>query len=433
MDMIQVYIHPTCEIWNSISNRTLQNISHLKNSVTPIIDNVKNYGDVALKTYTRKYDHTDIKQIQVTEEDFNKADMQISNSFKKSIEIAYHNIKCFHQKQMHEETPIEISKGVFCWRKIIPIEKVGFYIPGGYSPLFSTVLMLGIPGNLSGCKNIILCSPPNKNGEIHPSILYTARYVGITRIYKVGGAQAIAAMAYGTESISSVYKIFGPGNSYVTIAKQIVSQRGIVSIDIPAGPSEVAIMADETANPEFVASDLLSQSEHDPDSYILLVTPNNQFWIEKVKKELKKQFLDIDKKQDIVEKSLKKSKIIVLSSLDQCLTLINQIAPEHLIINCKNASYWGEKVTNAGSVFLGNYSPVSAGDYASGTNHVLPTYGYAKFYSGVSIDSFIKKITFQKISKKGLKNLSECINILSSEEGLLAHKKSINIRLKNEL
>ncbi|WP_341663954.1 histidinol dehydrogenase [Blattabacterium cuenoti] len=430
--MIQVYIHPTCEIWNSISNRTLQNISHLKNSVTPIIDNVKNYGDVALKTYTRKYDHTDIKDIQVTEEDFNKADMQISNRLKKSIEIAYQNIKCFHQKQMHEETPIEISKGVFCWRKIIPIEKVGFYIPGGTSPLFSTVLMLGIPGNLSGCKNIILCSPPNKNGEIHPSILYTARYVGITRIYKVGGAQAIAAMAYGTESISSVYKIFGPGNSYVTIAKQIVSQRGIVSIDIPAGPSEVAIMADDTANPEFVASDLLSQSEHDPDSYILLVTTNNQFWIEKVKKELKKQFLDIDKKQDIVEKSLKKSKIIVLTSLDECLTLINQIAPEHLIINCKNASYWGGKVTNAGSVFLGNYSPVSAGDYASGTNHVLPTYGFAKFYSGVSIDSFIKKITFQKISKKGLKNLSECINILSSEEGLLAHKKSINIRLKNE-
>ncbi len=430
--MIQVYIHPTCEIWNSISNRTLQNISHLKNLVTPIIDNVKNYGDVALKTYTRKYDHADIKHIQVTEEDFNKADVQISNRLKKSIEIAYQNIKRFHQKQIHEETPIEISKGVSCWRKIIPIEKVGFYIPGGTSPLFSTVLMLGIPGNLSGCKNIILCSPPNKNGEIHPSILYTARYVGITRIYKVGGAQAIAAMAYGTESVSSVYKIFGPGNSYVTIAKQIVSQRGIVSIDIPAGPSEVAIIADDTANPEFVASDLLSQSEHDPDSYILLVTPNNQFWIEKVKKELKKQFLDIDKKQVIVEKSLKKSKIIVLTSLDECLTLINQIAPEHLIINCKNASYWGEKVTNAGSVFLGNYSPVSAGDYASGTNHVLPTYGYAKFYSGVSIDSFIKKITFQKISKKGLKNLSECINILSSEEGLLAHKKSINIRLKNE-
>lgn len=432
MDMIQVYIHPTSETWKSISNRTLQNIYDLKNLVIPIIDNVKTYGDVALKAYTRKYDHADIKCIQVTEEDFDKAYMQISNRLKKSIDMAYQNIKCFHQKQIHDEPPIEISKGVFCWRKIVPIEKIGFYIPGGSAPLLSTVLMLGIPGKLSGCKNIILCSPPNKNGEIHPAILYTAKYVGITRIYKVGGAQAISAMAYGTESIPSVYKIFGPGNLYVTIAKQIVSQKGIVSIDMPAGPSEVAIMADDTANPEYIAADLLSQSEHDPESYIILVTPNNQSWIEEVKKALKKQFLETYNKQDIVEKSLRKSKIIVLSSLEECLTLINQIAPEHFIINCKNASYWGEKVINAGSVFLGNYSPVSAGDYASGTNHVLPTHGYAKSYSGVSIDSFVKKITFQKISKKGLKNLSECVNVLSSEEGLLAHKKSINIRLKNE-
>jgi len=358
--------------------------------------------------------------------------MKISNSLKKSIEIAYQNIKLFHQKQIHEEPQIEVSKGVFCWRKTIPIEKIGFYIPGGYAPLLSTVLMLGVPGKLSGCKNIILCSPPDRNGKINPSILYVAKYVGITRVYKIGGAQAIAAMAYGTETVPSVYKIFGPGNSYVTIAKQIVSEKGIVSIDIPAGPSEVAIVADHTAKPEYIAADLLSQSEHDPESYILLVTTNDQFWIKKVKEELKKQFLDLCNKKDIIEKSLKKSKIIVFSSLEECLFLVNQIAPEHLIINCKNASYWGEKVINAGSVFLGNYSPVSAGDYASGTNHVLPTYGYAKYYSGVSTDSFVKKITFQKISKKGLKNLSECINILSSEEGLLAHQKSINIRLKNE-
>ncbi|WP_394798967.1 histidinol dehydrogenase [Blattabacterium cuenoti] len=430
--MIQVYINPTYKTWESISNRTYQDISYLKNLVESIINNVKTYGDVALKAYTRKYDYADIKCIQVTEEDLNKAYMQISNRLKKSIEVAYQNIKYFHTKQMHDELPIEISTGICCWRKTIPIEKIGFYIPGGSAPLLSTVLMLGIPGKLSGCKNIILCSPPNKNGEIHPSILYTAKYVGITRIYKVGGAQAIAAMAYGTESIPSVYKIFGPGNSYVTMAKQIVSQRGRISIDMPAGPSEVAIMADDTANPKYVAADLLSQSEHDPNSYILLVTPNDQSWIEEVKKELKKQFLDIYNKQDIIEKSLKKSKIIVLSSLEECLTLINKVAPEHLIINCKNASYWGDKVINAGSVFLGNYSPVSAGDYASGTNHVLPTYGYAKSYSGVSIDSFVKKITFQKISKKGLKNLSECVNVLSSEEGLLAHKKSINIRLENE-
>ncbi|QIK16927.1 histidinol dehydrogenase [Blattabacterium sp. DPU] len=430
--MIQVYVHPTYETWKSISNRTSQNIFHLKKLVSPIIDNVKIYGDIALKAYTRKYDHADIKQIQITEKDFDQANTKISDQLKKSIEIAYQNIKSFHKKQIHEEFPIEIGKGIFCWRKIVPIEKIGFYIPGGSAPLLSTVLMLGVPGKLSGCKNIILCTPPNKNGEIHPAILYTAKYVGITRIYKVGGAQAIAAMAYGTESIPSVYKIFGPGNSYVTIAKQIVSQKGIVSIDMPAGPSEIAIMADDTANPKYIAADLLSQSEHDPESYILLVTINNPSWIEEVKKELKRQFLSFYKKQNIIEKSLKNSKIIVLTSLEECLTLINEVAPEHFVINCKNASYWGQKVINAGSVFLGNYSPVSAGDYASGTNHVLPTYGYAKSYSGVSIDSFVRKITFQKISKKGLKNLSECINVLSFEEGLIAHQKSINIRLKNE-
>ncbi|WP_394366745.1 histidinol dehydrogenase [Blattabacterium cuenoti] len=430
--MIQVYIHPTYKTCQSILNRSSQEIFHLTDLVIPIIENIKNYGDTAVKTYTRKYDNVDIKRIQVTEEDFQKANMKVSSSVKKSIEIAYKNIKCFHQKQIHEEPKIEVSTGVFCWRKSIPIEKVGFYIPGGSAPLLSTVLMLGIPGKLAGCKNIILCSPPNKNGNIHPSILYTAKYVGITRIYKVGGVQAIAAMAYGTESIPSVYKIFGPGNSYVTIAKQIVSQKGIVSIDMPAGPSEVVIMADEKANPEYVAADLLSQSEHDPESYILLVTINNKYWIEKIKEELEKQLFHLSKKQNIIEKSLKKSKIVVFSSLEECMNFINQVAPEHLIINCNDASYWSEKVINAGSVFLGNYSPVSVGDYASGTNHVLPTYGYAKSYSGVSVDSFVKKITFQKISKKGLQNLSECVNILSYEEGLIAHQKSINIRLKNE-
>ncbi|WP_394798815.1 histidinol dehydrogenase [Blattabacterium cuenoti] len=424
--MIQVYLYP--KKWKNII-RSYKDSSYLINSVVPIVNHVKSYGDIAIKTYTRKYDHVDIKEIQVTENDFQKANMQVSNRLKKSIEIAYENIKSFHQNQIYKESKIETSTGVICWRKRIPIEKVGFYIPGGSAPLLSTVLMLGTPGKLAGCKNIILCSPPNKNGEIHPSILYTAKYIGITRIYKVGGAQAISAMAYGTESIPSVYKIFGPGNSYVTKAKQIVSQRGIVSIDMPAGPSEIVIMADDSAKPEYVASDLLSQSEHDPDSYILLVTINHQSWLEKVKEELKKQFLFFSKKEAIIKKSLKNSKIIVLSSLEECIDLINEVAPEHLIINCNNASNWGEKVINAGSVFLGNYAPVSAGDYATGTNHVLPTYGYAKSYSGVSVDSFIKKMTFQKISKKGLKNLSECINVLSSEEGLIAHKKSIDIRL----
>ncbi|ACY40441.1 histidinol dehydrogenase [Blattabacterium sp. (Blattella germanica) str. Bge] len=430
-NMIQVYIHPTYKTCQSILNRSSEKISHLTDLVLSIINNVKNNGDTAVKTYTRKYDHVDIKHIQVTEEDFQKANMKVSSHLRKSIEIAYKNIECFHKKQIHEESKIEVSTGVFCWRKSVPIEKVGFYIPGGSAPLLSTVLMLGVPGKLAGCKNIVLCSPPNKNGEIHPSVLYTAKYVGINQIYKVGGVQAIAAMAYGTESIPSVYKIFGPGNCYVTIAKQIVSQKGIVSIDMPAGPSEVVIMADDEANPKYVASDLLSQSEHDPESYILLVTINNKSWIEKVKEELKKQFYHLSKKK-ILLKIFRKSKIVVFSSLEECMNFINQVAPEHLIINCNNVSYWSEKVINAGSVFLGNYSPVSIGDYASGTNHVLPTYGYAKSYSGVSVDSFVKKITFQKISKKGLQNLSECVNVLSSEEGLIAHKKSIDIRLKNE-
>ncbi|AWU46017.1 histidinol dehydrogenase [Blattabacterium punctulatus] len=427
---IQVYMHPSFNTWKSIIKRPIKDISILTDSVTPIINNVKKYGDLALKTYTKKYDNFNLKYIQVTEEDINKANIKISNCLKKSIEIAYQNIKFFHQKQIHEESKIEVLPGIICWRKSVPIEKVGFYIPGGSAPLLSTVLMLGIPGKLAGCENIILCSPPNKNGEIHPSILYTAKYIGIKQIYKIGGAQAIAAMAYGTESIPSVYKIFGPGNSYVTIAKQIVSQNGIVAIDIPAGPSEIVILADNTANPEYVASDLLSQSEHDMESYILLVTINESWWIEKVKSELKKQLINLSYRKNIMKKAFEKSKIIVFDSLEEGINLINEIAPEHLIINCNNAIYWSNKIKNAGSIFLGNYSPISIGDYATGPNHVLPTYGYAKSYSGVSVDSFIKKITFQKISKKGLRNLSKCVDVLSSEEGLIAHKKSINIRLK---
>ncbi|AWU45470.1 histidinol dehydrogenase [Blattabacterium punctulatus] len=427
---IQVYMHPSLNTWKYIIKRPIKNISILTDSVTPIINNVKKYGDLALKTYTKKYDNFNLKYIQVTEEDINKANIKISNCLKKSIEIAYQNIKFFHQKQIHEESKIEVLPGIICWRKSVPIEKVGFYIPGGSAPLLSTVLMLGIPGKLAGCENIILCSPPNKNGEIHPSILYTAKYIGIKQIYKIGGAQAIAAMAYGTESIPSVYKIFGPGNSYVTIAKQIVSQNGIVSIDIPAGPSEIVILADNTANPEYVASDLLSQSEHDMESYIILVTINESWWIEKVKSELNKQLINLSYRKNIMKKAFEKSKIIVFDSLEEGINLINEIAPEHLIINCNNAIYWSNKIKNAGSIFLGNYSPISIGDYATGPNHILPTYGYAKYYSGVSVDSFIKKITFQKISKKGLRNLSKCVDVLSSEEGLIAHKKSINIRLK---
>ncbi|ACX83835.1 histidinol dehydrogenase [Blattabacterium sp. (Periplaneta americana) str. BPLAN] len=429
---IQVYIYPPFKTWKSIIKRSVQDVSRLSGFVLPIINNVKLYGDIALKSYTKKYDHVNLKHIQISEEEINESSKNISDCLKKSIEVAHKNIQSFHKPQIQKESKIEVSPGVICWRKSVPIEKVGLYIPGGSAPLLSTVLMLGVPSNLAGCEDIILCSPPNKNGKIHPSILYTAtKYIGIKRIYKIGGAQAIAAMAYGTESVSSVYKIFGPGNSYVTLAKQIVAQKGIVSIDMPAGPSEVVILADETANPEYVASDLISQSEHDPESYILLITISIS-WMEKIKKELKKQLTSFSTRQNIMKKSLERSKMIVLSSLEESIHLINQVAPEHLIINCHNASYWGDKIKNAGSVFLGNYSPVSVGDYASGTNHVLPTYGYAKSYSGVSVDSFLKKITFQKITKKGLRGLSKCVGGLSLTEGLIAHKKSIDIRLKNE-
>ncbi|WP_185874017.1 histidinol dehydrogenase [Blattabacterium cuenoti] len=429
---IQMYIHPPFKIWKYLSKRSVKkDIDKLNDVVISIINNVKIYGDLSLKTYTKKYDNCHIKYFQVTKEEIIQASNKISNSLKEAIQIAYNNIKFFHKKQIHKESKIEISPGVICWRRSVPIEKIGLYIPGGIYPLFSTVLMLGIPSKLAGCKNIILCTPPNKNGDIHPAILYTAQYVGIKKIYKVGGAQAIAAMAYGTESIPSVYKIFGPGNSYVTIAKKNVFKNGVVSIDIPAGPSEIVILADDTANPKYVASDLLSQSEHDPESYILLVSINES-WTKKVKNELKKQLINISNRKEIIKKSLEKSKIIIFSSLEEGVHFINKIAPEHLIINCNNAYYWSDKIKNSGSVFLGNYSPISIGDYASGTNHVLPTDGYAKYYSGISVDSFIKKITFQKISKKGLRNLSKCVNVLSLEEGLIAHQKSINIRLINE-
>ncbi|WP_185868659.1 histidinol dehydrogenase [Blattabacterium cuenoti] len=418
--------------WNPIIKRNYdQNIFHY-NVVNTIINDVKLHGDEALKKYSKKYDQVDIDKFQVGKQDFIQSSLTLSNSFKASVEKAYNNIKFFHEKNIPKNCrKINVSSGITCWNKYIPIEKVGFYIPGGNAPLLSTILMLGIPAKLAKCKDIILCTPPNKKGQIHPALLYVSKYMNIHRVYKIGGAQAIAAMAYGTESIPNVYKIFGPGNAYVTTAKQIVSQKNNVSIDIPAGPSEIVIIADEFANPKYVASDLLSQSEHDGKSYINLLTVNTNFWIDTVKKELKNQFSYLYKKKDIIEKSLKNSKIVILSSLEKCISLSNQIAPEHLIINCKDACYWSEKIINAGSVFLGNYSPVSAGDYASGTNHVLPTFGYAKSCSGLSVDSFLKRITFQKISKKGLKSLSDCIGPLSYEEGLLAHKKSVDIRVQD--
>ncbi|WP_185873462.1 histidinol dehydrogenase [Blattabacterium cuenoti] len=429
--MIETYFQPKFNnaLKFILNNRHSEKNSKLTTLVTSIIKNVKIYGDYALKNYTKKYDKVDINVFRVSYKEINESDKKISKELKDSIKKSYENIFYFHKHQINNYlkkiTPVE---GVYCWTKNVPIEKIGLYIPGGTSPLISTVLMLGIPAKLAGCKNIILCTPPDKTGNIHNSILYAAKYIGIDKIYKLGGAQAIAAMAYGTNSVPSVYKIFGPGNSYVNKAKKIVSQKQYLSIDVPAGPSEVVIIADNTANPYYIASDILSQLEHDIESYAIVITTNKDSWINKIIKFLKQQ-INLENRKDIIKKSIKNSKIITFSSLKECIDLSNEIAPEHLIINCNNCYELSKKIFNAGSVFLGNYSPVSAGDYATGTNHVLPTSGASKAYSGISVDSFIKKITFQKLSKKGLKNLSNCINVLSSEEGLLAHKKSIDIRL----
>ncbi|WP_185882566.1 histidinol dehydrogenase [Blattabacterium cuenoti] len=426
---IKVHINPQLDIWKLIIDRYSTKNIKIKQEVKSIINNVKCEGDLAIKNYAKKYDHCNLKNFLVSKKEILIANSKISYQLKKSIDIAFRNINSFHIKQLHKECKIQILSGVRCWRKFIPIEKIGLYIPGGSAPLFSTVLMLGIPSKIAGCKDVILCTPSNQYGEISPSILYTAQYIGINKIYKVGGAQAIAAMAIGTKSIPKVYKIFGPGNSYVTEAKKNVFQNGMVSIDMPAGPSEVAILADDTAVPEYVASDMLSQAEHDAESYILLVTINKLNWVEKVKQELNKQLEYIKVKCELIKESLRHSKIIVVSSLEIGIKIINQVAPEHLMICCQDSINLSNKITNAGSIFLGNYSPVSIGDYISGTNHVLPTNGYAKSYSGISVNSFMKTISFQQISKNGLETLSTAANIMAIEEGMIAHQKSINIRL----
>ncbi|XOD69750.1 MAG: histidinol dehydrogenase [Flavobacteriales bacterium AspAUS03] len=422
---IKTYLHPHKETWSTLLKRPNQDLTALNTMIQPILNIVKNQGDAALKTFTERFDHIKLKEIRLETKNIQKAQEMIPAQLKKAIDQASENITRFHRSQIQEEPRVETLPGVHCWRKNIPIEKVGFYIPGGSAPLFSTVLMLGIPAQLAGCEEIILCSPPDSKGTLHPAILYTARKIGIEQIYTIGGAQAIAAMAYGTESIPAVNKIFGPGNAYVTTAKQLVIQEG-VAIDLPAGPSEVAILADETTRADYVAADLLSQAEHGPDSQVLLVT-TGQAWAETVKKQLERQLIDLPR-EGLATESLKNSRIIIATDLEEGMTIINQYAPEHLIIHCSDAEYWAQKVKNASSVFLGEYSPESAGDYASGTNHILPTNGYAKSYSGISVDSFLKKITFQQLSKEGLKNLSETVETLAIAEGLIAHQRAVRIR-----
>ncbi|MEY4740185.1 MAG: histidinol dehydrogenase [Bacteroidota bacterium] len=423
---MQIIRYPSKEDWAGITERPAIENGMLRKQVGKIIADVKKNGDRSLKRYSKKFDGVDLKQIAVGQHEIIAAENNVSVSLKAAINVAIENIKRFHTQQVEEIKKIETMEGVQCWRRPTPMKRVGLYIPGGSAPLFSTVLMLGIPAQIAGCSEVVLCTPPSKDGSIHPAILYAAQKVGVTEIYRCGGAQAVAAMAYGTGSIKKVDKIFGPGNQYVTAAKQLVQMDGI-AIDMPAGPSEVCVLADATANADFVAADLLSQAEHGPDSQVLLVA-NDESIIEKTIKSLHAQ-LGLLERKEIAAKALENSKAVLIKDMDDAMALVNEYAAEHLIIASEDAHRYGAMVINAGSVFLGNYTPESAGDYASGTNHTLPTNGYARAYSGVSVDSFVKKITFQQISKQGIQNIGKTIITMAEAEGLDAHANAVKIRL----
>jgi histidinol dehydrogenase len=425
---MKTVLYPAKENWESLCNRPVINQTDLEHTVRSILNSVKEKKDEAIFSLSEKFDKVSPGNLKVTSREILESLHLVREELKNAINTAKANIEKFHVAQLKTEPAIETFQGVKCWRKNVAIERVGLYIPGGSAPLFSTVLMLGIPAKLAGCKEIVLCTPPGKDGKVSPLILYTAQLIGITEILKIGGAQAIAAMAYGTESIAKVLKIFGPGNQYVTKAKELVQQDGI-SIDMPAGPSEVLIIADSTANPEFVAADLLSQAEHGPDSQVIMLT-DNQVIIPEVETEIEKQLLQLPRKE-IAAKSLKNSKLILLSSLNDCIDFSNLYAPEHLVINTSETNAIAEKVINAGSVFLGPFSCESAGDYASGTNHTLPTNGFARNFSGVSAESFLKKITFQEISAEGIKNLGPAIELMAEAELLYGHKNAVSVRLKS--
>src|ERR1051326_2413200 len=428
---MNIYQNHPKEDWSQLIRRPLFDTSLLHKNVKCVLKEVKKKGDKAIKKYTEQFDNVKLKDFYVTVKEMNESVAALPENLKNAIQLAADNIRTFHLRQIHEPEIIETMEGVQCWRKYSPIEKVGLYIPGGSAPLFSTILMLGIPAKMAGCKEIILCSPLSlRRGVGSEAILYAAKLVGITKVFKVGGAQAIAAMAYGTETIPKVNKIFGPGNQYVTYAKQLVQKDGI-AIDMPAGPSEVAVFADKSCIPAFVAADLLSQAEHGADSQVILVSDSEKV-IDEVQKEIEVQLEKLPRKE-IARQALKNSKAILMKNKSEAMDLLNEYAPEHLILSCKDADKLATKVINAGSVFLGNYSPESAGDYASGTNHTLPTNGYAKSYSGVSLDSFIKKITFQKLSKEGLKKIGRSVELMAEAEGLIAHKNAVTLRLKKNV
>jgi histidinol dehydrogenase len=430
MSRIPIIDNPAKADWTALLARPVYHPENLDSTVRKILDDVKNRGDRAVDEYTRQFDQVAVKVLMVQPAEFKQAENNLEPGLKAAIQHAKENISTFHRNQLSIEPAVEIQNGVRCWRKPVAIEKVGLYIPGGTAPLFSTLLMIGVPAVIAGCSEIIVCTPPQKDGTIHPAILYSAQLAGIQKIFRVGGVQAIGAMAYGTETIPSVFKIFGPGNQWVTHAKKIVQQEGI-GIDMPAGPSELAIYADDTAIPGYVAADLLSQCEHGSDSQTILVTGNKLF-AGNVNAELERQLEKLPRRQ-IAEKSILNSKIFIVKDPDESMELLNIYAPEHLILVCSDAEGMADKVRNAGSVFLGNFAPESAGDYASGTNHVLPTNGFARVYGGVSMDSFVKKITFQQLTLEGLHGIGATVVEMARAEGLQAHAAAIEIRMKQGL
>ncbi len=423
---MKIYKYPQREQWKEIVERPHLDVSQLNQTVAAVLADVKARGDEAVKGYELKFDHVDLPMLEVTKQEMNEAEQMVSADLKKAIELAHHNIKAFHESQRFHGEKVETQPGVVCWQKSIPIEKVGLYIPGGTAPLFSTVLMLATPAKIAGCKEIVLCTPPDRQGRVNPAILVAAKVAGVSKIFKAGGVQAIGAMAYGTESVPKVYKIFGPGNQYVMAAKQQVSLHD-VAIDMPAGPSEVCVIADETANAQFVAADLLSQAEHGVDSQVLLITTSHKV-IDDVQQEVSRQ-LDLLPRKEIAQKTLENSRFVLVSDILEAIDLSNAYAPEHLILQTEDYEKLAEQVVNAGSVFLGKYACESAGDYASGTNHTLPTHGYATAYSGVNLDSYQRKVTFQHLTEEGIRSIGHAVELMAESEQLDAHKNAMTVRI----
>ena len=420
--------YPEKSEWQKIVERPHLDVSQLNETVASVLADVKQRGDEAVKGYELKFDHVDLPSLEVTKDEIAEAEKLVTKELKEAIQLAHANIKTFHESQRFRSKKVETLPGVTCWQKSVPIEKVGLYIPGGTAPLFSTVLMLATPAKIAGCKEIVLCTPPNREGKVNPAILVAAQIAGVSKIFKAGGVQAIGAMAYGTETVPKVYKIFGPGNQYVMAAKQQVSIHD-VGIDMPAGPSEVCVIADDTANAEFVAADLLSQAEHGADSQVFLITTSNKF-IDEVQKELGQQ-LDALPRKEIAQKALENSMIVLVTDMHEAIELSNTYAPEHLVIQTENYEDVAAKVVNAGSVFLGKYACESAGDYASGTNHTLPTHGYATTYNGVNLDSYCRKVTFQHLTEEGVRQIGHAVELMAEAEQLDAHKNAMTVRINS--